>query len=105
MKEKYLPIGTVVTLKEGTKKIMIIGFCPINDKKEMFDYTGCPFPEGIIAPDKVVAFNHTSIKEIFHMGIENDETIKFNNVLYELVKNMENIKDVKFPASSQAPNV
>ena len=28
MKEKYLPIGTVVTLNGGTKKVMIIGYCP-----------------------------------------------------------------------------
>ena len=27
MKEKFLPIGTVVTLKGGTVKLMIVGFC------------------------------------------------------------------------------
>ena len=28
--EKYLPIGTVVMLKGGTKRVMISGFCAID---------------------------------------------------------------------------
>ena len=105
MKDKYLPIGTVVTLKEDTKKVMIIGFCTINDKKEMFYYTGCPYPEGIVAPDKIVAFNHNDINQIFQLGIENEETKTFSNALNEIVKNMKTMKDVKFPDENQVPNV
>ena len=30
MKEKFLPIGTVVLLKNGTKKIMITGYLPVS---------------------------------------------------------------------------
>ena len=39
--EKYLPIGTVVLLKEGKKRVMITGFCikPEEDKNKMFDYS------------------------------------------------------------------
>ena len=31
---KYLPIGTVVMLKGGTKRVMIAGFCTIQNQKE-----------------------------------------------------------------------
>ena len=27
MKEKYLPLGTVVLLKEATKRLIITGYC------------------------------------------------------------------------------
>lgn len=39
--EKYLPIGTVVMLKGGTKRVMISGFCAIDGEnvKNMYDYS------------------------------------------------------------------
>ena len=98
MKEKYLPIGTVLTLKQGTKKIMIVGYCPINDKNEMFDYTACPFPEGIITPNKIIAFNHENIETIHQMGIDDEETQKLSNAINEMVKNIETMKNIKIPA-------
>ena len=44
--EKYLPIGTVVMLKGGTKRVMISGFCAIDGEnvKNMYDYSGCVYP-------------------------------------------------------------
>lgn len=37
-----LPIGSVVTLKEGTKKLMIMGRLQQNMKtKKIYDYAGC----------------------------------------------------------------
>ena len=37
-----LPIGSVVTLKEGTKKLMIMGRLQQNMKtKKLYDYAGC----------------------------------------------------------------
>ena len=37
--EKYLPIGTVVMLKNGTKRAMITGFCSVaqEDKNKMYE--------------------------------------------------------------------
>ena len=49
--EKYLPIGTVVMLKGGKKRLMISGFCSISadDSKVIYDYSGCMFPEGFLS--------------------------------------------------------
>ena len=33
IREKYLPVGTVVLLKNGTKRVMINGFCAIDPKE------------------------------------------------------------------------
>ena len=48
--KKYLPIGTVVLLKGGQKRLMITGFCsiPKEDKTKIYDYTGCLYPEGVL---------------------------------------------------------
>ena len=32
--DKYLPIGTVVLLKGGTKSVMITGFCAVEGKND-----------------------------------------------------------------------
>lgn len=43
--QELLPIGSVVVLKEGTKKLMIIGRLQANPKtKNLYDYAGCPWP-------------------------------------------------------------
>ena len=48
MEEKFLPIGSVVKLKDGQKRLMITGFLPIeqNEKgeKNVWDYSGCLYP-------------------------------------------------------------
>jgi len=42
MKDKYLPIGSVVILKGGQKKIMITGYFSVegNNLDEIYDYNG-----------------------------------------------------------------
>ena len=49
MKEKFLPIGTVVLLKDATKKVMITSYLIFakgdQEEKNMYDYGGCPYPE------------------------------------------------------------
>ena len=51
MSEKLYPLGTVVYLKEGTEKLMIIGrgvvYQDQETNSEMFvDYMGCLYPSG-----------------------------------------------------------
>ena len=53
-----LPIGSVVTLKEGKKKLMIIGRIQENEKtKKLYDYAGCNWPEGYMDKDHCYVFN------------------------------------------------
>ena len=82
-KEKYLPIGTVVLLKEGKKRIMITGYLitPEEDKDKLYDYSACLYPEGIISSDKTILFNHDQIDKIYYMGyIDDEEKIFMKNV-------------------------
>ena len=101
MKDKYLPIGTVVLLKNGKKEVMICsyGIMPQGDiiengetkngEKRFFDYGGCTYPEGLINSEHIVAFNHEQIEKICYMGYETDEYKSFNKTIkdiYEQVK-------------------
>jgi len=81
--EKYLPIGTVVMLKEGKKRIMITGFCsiPNNDKNKMYDYSGCMYPEGLLSSEQTALFDHEQIDEVYHLGLQDEEERKFKKFL------------------------
>lgn len=88
MKDKYLPIGTVVLLKGATKRLMINGYCSSQPEDEtVYDYVGCLFPEGNILGDEVALFNHDQIGEISHMGLVDDE---FNTLDGEIKAFMNN---------------
>ncbi len=88
--EKYLPIGTVVMLKGGSKRLMITGFCsmPTDDKNKMFDYSGCMYPEGVLSSDQTALFNHDQIDKIYYMGYVDDEEKKFKSTLNALISQM-----------------
>ena len=65
MKEKYLPVGTVVLLQNGTKRVMINGFCSIDSEEptKIYDYSGV----------------------LDHMGLIDDEETEFKAKLKEIL--------------------
>lgn len=67
-----LPIGSVVLLNEAEKKLMIIGILQRNGE-EVFDYVGCPYPEGLLDSENLFLFNHKDIAEISYLGFDNIE--------------------------------
>lgn len=83
MFKNLLPIGTVVLLKNGIKKIMIVGIKPINNEKpeETFDYLGVLYPEGYISNEINFLFNHDDINDVIFRGYENPERAAFIDML------------------------
>lgn len=88
LKEKFLPIGSIVLLNNNTKKIMITGFCSVDDENKdiLYDYSGCLYPEGYLSSDSVCLFNHDQIEELIYLGYECDEEQKFKDTLNEIVE-------------------
>ena len=85
MKEKYLPVGSIVLLKDAVKRIVIVGYCCKAEKSdEVFDYCGYLFPEGVLKTSQVALFNHSQISQIDHMGLDDDEFKRFNQKLKDL---------------------
>lgn len=84
--EKYLPIGSVVLLKEAKKRVMVIGFAVKNkNTNESYDYVGCLFPEGVISSKKTLLFNHDQIEKIFFVGHSDMEEQEFKKKLDKMV--------------------
>ena len=97
VKEKYLPIGSVCLLKGGTKRVMVTGFCAIDntDKEKMYDYSGCMYPEGFLSSDQTALFDHEQIEKVFHLGYIDDEEKKFKEELKETLTALESEEDIK----------
>ncbi len=87
--EKYLPIGSVVLLKNATKRLMITGFCvvPNDDKTKTYDYSGCLYPEGVLTSDEVALFNHDQIDLIYALGYSDEEEKSFKSKLINELNN------------------
>ena len=75
----FLPIGSVVLLRNGTKPLMIIGYMQqdSNDKTKIFDYSGVFYPEGNIGPQYNFLFNHADVVRVMHLGLESKEKVVF----------------------------
>ncbi len=82
----FLPLGSIVHLKSQQKKLMIIGYLPLDLEQSslMYDYIGCLYPEGVLATDKNILFNQKDIKEVIKRGYENEEQITYLKNLKEI---------------------
>lgn len=89
--EKYLPIGTIVVLKNATKRIMITGFASMSPETgdTIYDYSGCPYPEGFLNYNQVLVFNHDQIDKVYHKGYTDDESEEFQRILIEQLNKMD----------------
>ena len=78
MYEHLLPIGSVVLLQDGEKRLMITG--RIQSKAgdtKIYDYSACYYPEGIVGSDSMFFFDHDSIAAIFYIGYQDTEELDF----------------------------
>lgn len=91
MFKNLLPIGSVVLLKGGTKKLMVIGIKPVREDEPdfIYDYIGVVFPEGYLSADYNFLFNHTDINDVVFMGYNNPERESF----IEFVEEAYNIRE------------
>ena len=89
---KFLPIGSVVVLKNGTKRLMIFGIIQSNAENpaEEYDYIGVPYPEGNMGQDYQYLFYHNDIEKVYFKGFEDVERQEFIDNLEEFYKNQFN---------------
>lgn len=74
-----LPIGSIVLLENGEKRLMINGIMQseANGTGKEYDYLGVLYPEGHIGDQFQYLFNHKDIKEIVFRGFEDLERAAF----------------------------
>ena len=86
MNKRYLPIGSVVKLKNNNKPIMITGYYSVEyaNDLEIYDYSGCAYPEGVMIKSSYCSFNQSDIKEVLFEGYKTVEYTNLTNNLNEL---------------------
>lgn len=86
-----LPIGSIVYLKEGTSKLMILNRGPIIPSENtdsqglMYDYAGCLYPQGL-NPNNVFYFNQENIDKVLFEGYKDDEEERFQEVYQKWIE-------------------
>ena len=84
--KELLPIGSIVLLEGGEKRLMIHGVRQVgsedNDGLE-YDYVSVPYPEGNIGTEFTYLFNHPDISQVVFRGYEDEEREEF-------IKNLSN---------------
>ena len=89
--EKYLPIGTVVMLKGGSKRVMIAGFCAMAEEAgdKVYDYSGCIYPEGFISSTQTCLFDHEQIEKVYFKGLVDEEEVSFKKKLNLFINQLD----------------
>lgn len=90
-KIQFLPIGSIVVLKGGIQKLMIVSRA-VNvktaDGDKYFDYGGCIYPIGLIN-DKVAYFKREDILKIIFEGYsDEDNELMVENINISMKENM-----------------
>ena len=82
MKKNFLPIGSVVLLKGGEKRVMICGRIQTKSGEDkIYDYSACFFPEGIVDPKHMFFFDHESIERVYFIGLQDVEELEYQEAL------------------------
>lgn len=81
--KELLPIGSVVMLQEGTKRLMITGVKQTDKGTgEEHDYIGVLYPEGSMGEGTQFFFEHENIETVSFRGFEDEERTSFIERLY-----------------------
>lgn len=91
MFKELLPIGSVVLLKGGIKKIMITGIKPVSKDdddgtEQEYDYIGVIYPEGYLNDEFNFLFNHSDVNDVVFRGYENPKRVEFIEYMEEVYK-------------------
>ena len=85
MERNLLPIGSVVLIKGGEKRVMVCGRIQTKAGEDtIYDYSACLYPEGIIDPSHMYFFNNDSIERIFFVGFQDPEELEMQEMINNL---------------------
>lgn len=86
---EVLPIGTVVTLKNGKQELMITARFPLyNHEGEIgyLDYAGCLYPQGQFKEENYF-FNTEDIETIHFEGYVTDKELELQQLIIQQLEN------------------
>lgn len=83
-----LTLGTIVFLKEGTAKMMIINrqvLVKVNNEQLLFDYSGCIYPQGAVE-NNIYYFNEENIDKVVFEGYKDSDENRLQELFIEWKK-------------------
>ncbi|UEX90905.1 DUF4176 domain-containing protein [Staphylococcus ratti] len=87
-----ITIGSIIYLKGGSQKMMILNRGPIleqENKKVMFDYAACKYPLGLVG-EEIFYFNTENIARVVFEGYSDEDEIRFQELYQDMLKNLDN---------------
>lgn len=91
MINELLPIGSIVLLKGGIRKLMITGIKTVvkEEPDTIYDYIGVLYPEGFIGDEGNFLFNNEDINDVIFKGYTNPEREDFMSYLDQKLTEIE----------------
>lgn len=90
-KDKFLPLGSIVLLKDAKRYIVVIGYAVIEEgSSKVWDYMGCAYPIGVVNSTNNLLFDREQIDKVIHTGFCDDEGDKFIKVLEDNISKVKN---------------
>ena len=88
--EEFLPVGSVVMLNGGNKRVMICGRIQAQAGTDIiYDYSACYYPEGILDPKSMFFFNRGDIETVYFRGYEDQEELDYRHEVLEQLGELE----------------
>ncbi len=85
-----LPIGSVVLLKGGEKRVMIVGRIQTKaGDDKIYDYCAIYFPEGLVSSDSVFFFNRDAIEIVYFIGLQDEEELSYRQQFLDQLSELE----------------
>lgn len=84
----YLPLGSIVVLKGGIQKLLVISRginVNFEGKEYFFDYGGVLYPEGLVG-DQMAYFNHDGIERVIFEGYDDDDSKVLSDNINRYIK-------------------
>ena len=88
--DEFLPVGSIVLLKGGNKRIMICGRIQAQAGSDIiYDYSACYYPEGIIDPKSMFFFNRDAIETVYFRGYEDQDELDYRHDVLDQLGELE----------------
>lgn len=101
MYKNLLPIGSVVLLKGGEKRLMICGRIQTRaGSDKVYDYSACLYPEGITGPAGMYFFDREAVETVFFLGFQDKEELDWRANVLDTLGEVE-VRDGKIVRKQQ----
>lgn len=87
----YLPVGSVVGLKNDSRRLLIVGRQLYSETNEVIrDFAALEYPNGFVsAKEKFILFDRGEIEVVYHYGYVDDKELELDQLLHDAEQNGE----------------